>query len=129
VPLGMVAVSSAGAVTTASKTRQEDLERRATARFAVGLDVATRLLDEAVTIASPRPVPSPVGLVVKNGSKCARGWSRPCRVLVRHRHHDVGARRHVFVQAGTRLPSSSTLVVSIVRLPPCGMAPARSLPG
>ena len=50
------------------EAREVELDGRAFADLAVDADVAAGLLDEAVDLRSPRPVPTPGGLVVKNGS-------------------------------------------------------------
>jgi len=74
------------------------------------------------TIARPRPVPLPVSLVVKNGSKTFDRVASSMPIPMSVTASITYAPLRMSGWQCTWVSSSSTLAVSIVSLPPCGIA-------
>ena len=74
-------------------------------------------------VASPRPVPLPLGLVVKNASnKRAFDFVGHAGSRVADAEHHIIAGNHARVDVRVMFSSSVTLLVAMVSLPPLGMA-------
>ena len=75
------------------------------------------------TVASPRPVPLPISLVVKNGSKMrSRLFGRDAHAGVGHAHAHISAGLGLGRQGGEMLRRAVRFSAASVSVPPSGMA-------